>query len=93
MSTNITIYLVTISTAAKDATPTMLGLTLDCESRQFSWFLTWIVLNLSMSGAPHSFHTLSRLSSYIYNVFQHLLLQLAIIRMQSQLVSQSQWQS
>jgi hypothetical protein len=37
-----------------------------------------------MIGAPHALHTHSRSTSYIYNVFQHLLLWLVVIKMQSQ---------
>jgi hypothetical protein len=57
-----------------------------------SWVPTWIMLYI-MIEAPHPLHTHSRSSSYIYIVFQHLLLWLQVIRMQHQpdiyLVSQS----
>ena len=48
-------------------------------SRRFCWFLTWV-----SSVAPHPLRTHSRSISYIYNVFQPLLLWLLVIRMQAQ---------
>ena len=37
-----------------------------------------------MVETPHPLHTNIRSNSYIYDVFQHLLLQLGVIRMQPQ---------
>jgi len=37
-----------------------------------------------MIGAPHPLHTHSRSILHLYNVFQHLLLWLGVIRMQPQ---------
>ena len=48
-------------------------------SRRFCWFLTWV-----SSVAPHPLRTHVRSISYIYNVFQPLLLWLLVIRMQAQ---------
>jgi hypothetical protein len=53
-------------------------------SRRFTcWTLSWIMLHV-MIGAPHWLHTHIRFTSYVYNVFQHLILWLAAIWMQPQ---------
>jgi hypothetical protein len=62
-----------------------------CLVRRY-WFLTWIMM-YDMIGAHHTLRTHVRSTSYIYNVFWHLLLWPMFIRMQPQqdicLVSQS----
>jgi hypothetical protein len=63
--------------------PDMLVLTVTMVDgcRRFTRILTWNVLSV-MIGAPHTFHTHSRSTSYIDNVFHHLRLWLVVIRMQ-----------
>jgi len=52
-------------------------------SRQFTRFLACIMLWIMME-TPHSLHTHSRSTLYIYKVLQHLQLWLMVIRMQPQ---------
>jgi hypothetical protein len=52
-------------------------------SRWFTWFCHGVLL-LRMIKTPHTLHTHSRSSSYIYLVFQHLLLWLVVKRIQPQ---------
>jgi hypothetical protein len=73
----------TADSGHKDATSAwyMLGLTVESGSRRFCRFLTCSVFYI-MIETLHPVHTHNRSSSYIYTVFQHLLLRPAVIRMQ-----------
>ena len=79
----------TVDSGHEDATPTwcMIGLTVSVVVVGDSICFLLVMCCRLWFWTPHPLHTHVRSTSYIYIVFQHLLLWLVVIRMQPNLIS------